>query len=172
MYSLNSGCFLCVWCFSRPFRPSVTSFTRVSSSLRPIQDISLQGDSLLNDVTLMGGNDSGIFVSSVQPGSSADKAGLREGHHLLMVRAWLAKDRVDWAWGSLETSDGRVKCLAMCVMRVVKTQLESLSVQRREQTDSRAGQSWLASDMSLPVSVLAGGLHPWREPESASGHLH
>ncbi|XP_041942176.1 caspase recruitment domain-containing protein 11 isoform X6 [Alosa sapidissima] len=69
----------------RPFRPSVTSFTRVSSSLRPIQDIALQGDSLLSDVTLMGGNESGIFVSSVQQGSNAEKAGLREGHHLLML---------------------------------------------------------------------------------------
>lgn len=98
LYLLNKVLvFLCVWCISRPFRPSVTSFTRVSSSLRPIQDISLQGDSLLSDVTLMGGNDSGIFVSSVQPGSSADKAGLREGHHLLMVRAWLAKNGEDLA---------------------------------------------------------------------------
>ncbi|XP_062388924.1 caspase recruitment domain-containing protein 11 isoform X7 [Sardina pilchardus] len=73
----------------RPFRPSVTSFTRVSSSLRPIQDIALQGDSLLSDVTLMGGNDSGIYVSSVQPGSNADRAGLREGHHLLMLEGYI-----------------------------------------------------------------------------------
>ncbi|KAL2100795.1 hypothetical protein ACEWY4_002556 [Coilia grayii] len=69
----------------RPFRPSVTSFTQVSSTLRPIQDISLLGDGLLSDVTLMGGNDSGIFVSSVQPGSHAERSGLREGHHLLML---------------------------------------------------------------------------------------
>ncbi|XP_063041227.1 caspase recruitment domain-containing protein 11 isoform X2 [Engraulis encrasicolus] len=69
----------------RPFRPSVTSFTQVSCALRPIQDISMQGDSLLADVTLMGGNDSGIFVSSVHPDSNAERSGLREGHHLLML---------------------------------------------------------------------------------------
>ncbi|XP_031422220.1 caspase recruitment domain-containing protein 11 isoform X3 [Clupea harengus] len=69
----------------RPFRPSVTSFTQISSTVRPIQDVSLQGDSLLSDVTLMGGNESGIFVSFVQPGSSTERAGLKEGHHLLML---------------------------------------------------------------------------------------
>uniref|UniRef100_A0AAR2IJD0 CARD domain-containing protein n=1 Tax=Pygocentrus nattereri TaxID=42514 RepID=A0AAR2IJD0_PYGNA len=69
----------------RPFRPSLTSCAR-SSTLRPVQDLSLPGDSLLSDITLVGGNDSGIFVSSVHPGSSAEKAGLRVGHHLLMLK--------------------------------------------------------------------------------------
>ncbi|XP_036409507.1 caspase recruitment domain-containing protein 11 [Megalops cyprinoides] len=67
----------------RPFRPSLTSFTRVSSTLR--QCLSLPGDSFLSEVSLVGGNDSGIFVSSVQSESSAEKAGLREGHHLLLL---------------------------------------------------------------------------------------
>uniref|UniRef100_A0A7N6A248 Caspase recruitment domain family, member 11 n=1 Tax=Anabas testudineus TaxID=64144 RepID=A0A7N6A248_ANATE len=69
----------------RPFRPSLSSFSRVSSSLKPVQDLSLLGDNLLKDITLVGGNESGIFVSSVQPGSIAEKAGLREGHHLLLL---------------------------------------------------------------------------------------
>uniref|UniRef100_W5M9U0 Caspase recruitment domain family member 11 n=1 Tax=Lepisosteus oculatus TaxID=7918 RepID=W5M9U0_LEPOC len=69
----------------RPFRPSVTSFSRVSNTLRPVQDLSLPGDSLLSEITLVGGNDSGIFVSSVQPGSNAEMAGLREGHLLLLL---------------------------------------------------------------------------------------
>ncbi|XP_042171771.1 caspase recruitment domain-containing protein 11 isoform X1 [Oncorhynchus tshawytscha] len=68
-----------------PFRPSLSSFSRVSSSLRPVQELSLLGDQLLADVTLVGGNDSGIFVSSVQSESGAEKAGLREGHHLLLL---------------------------------------------------------------------------------------
>ncbi|XP_066530339.1 caspase recruitment domain-containing protein 11 isoform X2 [Hoplias malabaricus] len=68
----------------RPFRPSLTSCAR-SSTLRPVQEISLSGDSLLSDITLVGGNDSGIFVSSVSPGSNAEKAGLTVGHHLLML---------------------------------------------------------------------------------------
>ncbi|KAL0992493.1 hypothetical protein UPYG_G00094010 [Umbra pygmaea] len=69
----------------RPFRPSLSSFSRVSSSLRPVQELTLLGDQLLAEVTLVGGNDSGIFVSSVQPGSIAEQAGLREGHHLLLL---------------------------------------------------------------------------------------
>ncbi|KAM4634344.1 caspase recruitment domain-containing protein 11 isoform 2-T2 [Polymixia lowei] len=69
----------------RPFRPSLTSFSRVSSSLKPVQELSLSGDHLLKDVTLLGGNDSGIFISSVQSESSSEKAGLREGHHLLLL---------------------------------------------------------------------------------------
>lgn len=69
----------------RPFRPSLSSITRISSTLKPVQELSLLGDNLLKDITLVGGNDSGIFISSVQAGSGAEKAGLREGHHLLML---------------------------------------------------------------------------------------
>ncbi|KAM7386509.1 hypothetical protein PAMA_009221 [Pampus argenteus] len=69
----------------RPFRPSLSSFSRISSSLKPVQELSLLGDNLLKDVTLVGGNDSGIFISFVQPGSIAEKAGLREGYHLLLL---------------------------------------------------------------------------------------
>uniref|UniRef100_A0A667Y4J2 Caspase recruitment domain family member 11 n=1 Tax=Myripristis murdjan TaxID=586833 RepID=A0A667Y4J2_9TELE len=77
----------------RPFRPSLSSFTRVSSTLKPVQELSLQGENLLRDVTLVGGNDSGIFVSSVQSGSNAEKAGLREGHHLLLVEGSIRGER-------------------------------------------------------------------------------
>ncbi|MGH0129286.1 UNVERIFIED_CONTAM: hypothetical protein FKN15_038669 [Acipenser sinensis] len=69
----------------RPFRPSVTSFSHISSTLRPLQDVTLPGDSLLSEITLVGGNDSGIFISSVQQGSSAEMAGLIEGQHLLLL---------------------------------------------------------------------------------------
>ncbi|XP_016895814.1 caspase recruitment domain-containing protein 11 [Cynoglossus semilaevis] len=69
----------------RPFRPSLSSFSRVSSSLKPVQEVSLKGDNLLKDITLVGGNESGIFISAVQPGSNAERAGLREGHHLLLL---------------------------------------------------------------------------------------
>lgn len=34
---------------------------------------------------MIGGNDSGIFVSFVQSGSDAEQAGIKVGHHLLMV---------------------------------------------------------------------------------------
>ncbi|XP_030645608.1 caspase recruitment domain-containing protein 11 [Chanos chanos] len=69
----------------RPFRPSLNSFTRFNSTLKPVQDLCVPGDYILSDVTLVGGNESGIFVSFVKPGSKAESAGLREGHHLLML---------------------------------------------------------------------------------------
>lgn len=75
---------VCV-CVCRPFRPSLSSFLRASSPAKPVQQLSLMGDNLLKDLTLVGGNESGIFISSVQAGSLAEKAGLREGHHLLLV---------------------------------------------------------------------------------------
>ncbi|XP_068193733.1 caspase recruitment domain-containing protein 11 isoform X2 [Antennarius striatus] len=69
----------------RPFRPSLSSFSRINSSLKAVQELSLLGDNLLKDITLVGGNNSGLFVSSVQSGSLAEKAGLREGQHLLSL---------------------------------------------------------------------------------------
>uniref|UniRef100_A0A8C7XLM5 Caspase recruitment domain family, member 11 n=1 Tax=Oryzias sinensis TaxID=183150 RepID=A0A8C7XLM5_9TELE len=69
----------------RPFRPSLSSFSRISSSLKPVQEVSFLGDNLLKDITLVGGNESGIFISAVQPGTNAEKAGLKEGYHLLLL---------------------------------------------------------------------------------------
>ncbi|KAJ8251127.1 hypothetical protein GJAV_G00217580 [Gymnothorax javanicus] len=69
----------------RPFRPSITSFIRSCSILPPMQCASLPADSFLSEVALIGGNATGIFISSVQPGSSAEKAGIREGHQLIQL---------------------------------------------------------------------------------------
>uniref|UniRef100_A0A146YQB4 Caspase recruitment domain family member 11 n=1 Tax=Fundulus heteroclitus TaxID=8078 RepID=A0A146YQB4_FUNHE len=69
----------------RPFRPSLSSFSRISATIKPVQELSLHGDNLLKDITLVGGNESGIFISSVQSGSNAERAGLREGQHLLLL---------------------------------------------------------------------------------------
>lgn len=69
----------------RPFRPSVTSVGRIRNSCHTIQRITLNGDTLNSEITLIGGNDKGSFVSSVKSGSLAEKAGLREGHQLLLV---------------------------------------------------------------------------------------
>uniref|UniRef100_A0A671RJK5 Caspase recruitment domain-containing protein 11-like n=1 Tax=Sinocyclocheilus anshuiensis TaxID=1608454 RepID=A0A671RJK5_9TELE len=68
----------------RPFRPSLTSGPP-QNPLRPVQSLLLSGENLLSDVTLIGGNDSGIFVSSVQSGSETEQAGVKVGHHLLML---------------------------------------------------------------------------------------
>lgn len=69
----------------RPFRPSVTSVGRIRSSCHTVQRVTLNGDSLNSEITLLGGNDKGSFISSVKTGSLAEKAGLREGHQILLV---------------------------------------------------------------------------------------
>ncbi|XP_068886081.1 caspase recruitment domain-containing protein 11 isoform X1 [Aphelocoma coerulescens] len=69
----------------RPFRPSVTSVGRIRSSCHTIQRVTLNGDSLNSEITLLGGNDKGSFISSVKTGSPAEKAGLREGHQILLL---------------------------------------------------------------------------------------
>ncbi|EMP30598.1 Caspase recruitment domain-containing protein 11, partial [Chelonia mydas] len=69
----------------RPFRPSVTSVGRIKNSCHTIQRVTLNGDSLNSEITLLGGNDKGTFISSVKLGSLAEKAGLREGHQLLLL---------------------------------------------------------------------------------------
>ncbi|XP_019397564.1 PREDICTED: caspase recruitment domain-containing protein 11 isoform X2 [Crocodylus porosus] len=69
----------------RPFRPSVTSVGRIRNSCHTVQRITLNGDSLNSEITLLGGNDKGSFISFVKMGSLAEKAGLREGYQLLLL---------------------------------------------------------------------------------------
>uniref|UniRef100_A0A672TUD7 Caspase recruitment domain-containing protein 11 n=1 Tax=Strigops habroptila TaxID=2489341 RepID=A0A672TUD7_STRHB len=69
----------------RPFRPSVTSVGRIRNSCHTVQRVTLNGDNLNSEITLVGGNDKGSFISSVKTGSLAEKAGLREGHQILLL---------------------------------------------------------------------------------------
>ncbi|XP_061455453.1 caspase recruitment domain-containing protein 11 [Rhineura floridana] len=69
----------------RPFRPSVTSVGRLHNTFHAVQHFMLNGDSLSSEITLLGGNLNGNFVNSVKLNSPAEKAGLREGHQLLLV---------------------------------------------------------------------------------------
>lgn len=76
--------------FPRPFRPSVTSAGQTRGPGLVVHRTILSGDSLPSQLTLLGGNARGSFVHSVKPGSQAEKAGLHEGHQLLLVRSWNA----------------------------------------------------------------------------------
>ncbi|KAH0631998.1 hypothetical protein JD844_019980 [Phrynosoma platyrhinos] len=69
----------------RPFRPSVTSVGRLHNTFHAVQQIIVTGDSLSSEITLLGGNIKGNYVKSVKLDSMAEKAGLREGHQLLLV---------------------------------------------------------------------------------------
>uniref|UniRef100_A0A8D2C323 Caspase recruitment domain family member 11 n=1 Tax=Sus scrofa TaxID=9823 RepID=A0A8D2C323_PIG len=77
----------------RPFRPSVTSVGHVRGPGPAVQHTTLNGDSLISQLTLLGGNASGSFIHSVKPGSLAEKAGLHEGHQLLLLEGCIKGER-------------------------------------------------------------------------------
>ncbi|XP_044771119.1 caspase recruitment domain-containing protein 11 [Neomonachus schauinslandi] len=77
----------------RPFRPSVTSVGHVRGPGPSVQHTTLNGDSLISQLTLLGGNARGSFVHTVKPGSLAEKAGLREGHQLLLLEGCIKGER-------------------------------------------------------------------------------
>ncbi|EGV95787.1 Caspase recruitment domain-containing protein 11 [Cricetulus griseus] len=77
----------------RPFRPSVTSGGHVRGAGPLVQHTTLNGDGLITQLTLLGGNAHGSFVHSVKPGSLAERAGLREGHQLLLLEGCIRGER-------------------------------------------------------------------------------
>uniref|UniRef100_A0A8D0E3Y9 Caspase recruitment domain-containing protein 11 n=1 Tax=Salvator merianae TaxID=96440 RepID=A0A8D0E3Y9_SALMN len=84
----------------RPFRPSVTSVGRLPNPFQAVQHIMVNGDSLSSEITLLGGNLKGSFINSVKADSTAEKAGLREGHQLLLVEGCIKGENVS---ASLDT---------------------------------------------------------------------
>ncbi|XP_036028006.1 caspase recruitment domain-containing protein 11 [Onychomys torridus] len=77
----------------RPFRPSVTSGGHVRGTSPLVQHTTLNGDGLITQLTLLGGNARGSFIHSVKPGSLAERAGLREGHQLLLLEGCIRGER-------------------------------------------------------------------------------
>ncbi|KAM5229241.1 caspase recruitment domain-containing protein 11 [Ctenodactylus gundi] len=77
----------------RPFRPSVTSVGQVRGAGPSVQRATLTGDGLSTQLTLLGGNARGSFIHAVKPGSVAEKAGLREGHQLLLLEGCIRGDK-------------------------------------------------------------------------------
>ncbi|XP_045397189.1 caspase recruitment domain-containing protein 11 isoform X2 [Lemur catta] len=77
----------------RPFRPSVTSVGHVRGPGPSVLHTTLNGDSLITQLTLLGGNARGSFVHSVKPGSLAEKAGLHKGHQLLLLEGCIRGER-------------------------------------------------------------------------------
>ncbi|XP_044534748.1 caspase recruitment domain-containing protein 11 [Gracilinanus agilis] len=77
----------------RPFRPSVTSVGHIKTTCHPVQHTTLNGDNLITEITLLGGNDRGSFIHSVKPGSLAEKEGLREGHQLLLLEGCIKGEK-------------------------------------------------------------------------------
>lgn len=47
--------------------------------------LAFQGDALLEQISVIGGNLTGIFIHRVTPGSAADEMALRSGTQIVMV---------------------------------------------------------------------------------------
>ncbi|XP_042542813.1 caspase recruitment domain-containing protein 11 isoform X1 [Dipodomys spectabilis] len=77
----------------RPFRPSVTSGGHVRGPGASVQHTMLSGDGLVGQLTLLGGNARGSFIHTVKPGSMAEKAGLHEGHQLLLLEGCIRGEK-------------------------------------------------------------------------------
>ncbi|XP_023569199.1 caspase recruitment domain-containing protein 11 isoform X1 [Octodon degus] len=77
----------------RPFRPSVTSVGQVRGPGPLVQHATLSGDGLVTQLTLLGGNARGSFVHAVKQGSLAEKAGLHQGHQLLLLEGCIRGER-------------------------------------------------------------------------------
>lgn len=53
--------------------------------LSQVTVLAFQGDALLEQISVVGGNHTGIFIHRVTPGSPADEMALCPGTHIMMV---------------------------------------------------------------------------------------
>uniref|UniRef100_A0A8C3BE29 Caspase recruitment domain-containing protein 10 n=1 Tax=Cairina moschata TaxID=8855 RepID=A0A8C3BE29_CAIMO len=79
--------------------PSRQELTRRSlvvqlTNMGPTSNLSPQEKSLGADISILGGNRTGIFVQWVKPGSQVEKAGLKEGCRLIELRVPALKEEV------------------------------------------------------------------------------
>lgn len=102
--------------------------------------------SLADDITIVGGNSTGIFVSHVKPGSPAEQCGLKEGSELLEL------ERVLFSGGSVQ--------LAQCTAEVAHFSLQwwtepsSLKYRSNPETYTK-----LSSQMSTPTFLGADSFY-------------
>ncbi|TKS91539.1 Caspase recruitment domain-containing protein 10 CARD-containing MAGUK protein 3 [Collichthys lucidus] len=92
-----------------PFPPCMNSINRRHNTDPPISPKQSRV-SLADDITIVGGNRTGIFVSHVKPGSPAEQCGLKEGSELLEL------ERVLFGGGSVS--------LAQCTAEVAHFSLQ------------------------------------------------
>ncbi|XP_063072380.1 caspase recruitment domain-containing protein 10 isoform X2 [Engraulis encrasicolus] len=75
-----------------PSKPAPSSPEPDSIPSSPVTPTSPSTFSLADDITIVGGNNTGIFVKRVKPGSTADHCGLKEGSELLELQQVLSGD--------------------------------------------------------------------------------
>ncbi|XP_061566942.1 caspase recruitment domain-containing protein 11 [Cololabis saira] len=102
--------------------------------------------SLANDITLVGGNQTGIFVSDVRAGSPAEQCGLKEGSELLEL------ERVLFGGGSVLLS----QCTAEVAHFSLQWWTEPSALKHRSNTD---GYSKLCSALSSSTFMGADSFY-------------
>ncbi|XP_044036653.1 caspase recruitment domain-containing protein 10 isoform X2 [Siniperca chuatsi] len=126
--------------------PSVPRIPPRSPSSSPPTSPKYRRASLADDITIVGGNVTGIFVSHVRPGSAAEQCGLKEGSELLEL------DRVLFGGGSV--------LLAQCTAEVAHFSLQWWTEPStlKHQSNPEA-YSKLCSQISSPTFVGADSFY-------------
>lgn len=76
------------WALSPPSCSGVPVRRRPARKiLSQVTVLAFQGDALLEQISIIGGNLTGIFIHRVTPGSAADEMALRPGTQIMMVSA-------------------------------------------------------------------------------------
>ncbi|XP_051745040.1 caspase recruitment domain-containing protein 10 isoform X2 [Ctenopharyngodon idella] len=121
-----------------PIKPlSSSSSSSSSPRLAPALSSSPKGISLANDITIVGGNRTGVFVQTVRAESPAERCGLKEGSELLEL------DQVLLA-------EGRVH-LSQCTAEVAHFSLQWWSEPNAlKHTHNQEGYSRLLAELSSP----------------------
>lgn len=126
------------WPPSNQTDPNVSRIPALSPSSSPPTSPKHRSPILADDITIVGGNRTGIFVSHVRPGSPAEQCGLKEGCELLEL------ERVLFGGGSVQ--------LAQCTAEVAHFSLqwwtEPSSLKHRSNPEAYAK---LCSQISSPT---------------------
>ncbi|XP_006886392.1 PREDICTED: caspase recruitment domain-containing protein 14 [Elephantulus edwardii] len=119
-------------------RPALRLLSQVTS-------LTFQGRSLLEQLSVIGGNHTGIFIHRVTPGSAADEMALRPGTQILMIeyegtepllKAVLEDTTLEQAVGLLERVDGFCRLSVKVNMEGYKKLVQDLEAKAATSGDS------------------------------------
>ncbi|KAK7175527.1 hypothetical protein R3I93_002443 [Phoxinus phoxinus] len=143
---VEDSCLLSSWSSlpSQLFSPDVINVIKPSSSsssssprLAPALSSSPKSISLAGDITIIGGNRTGVFVQTVRTGSTAERCGLKEGSELLELDQVLL-------------GEGRVR-LSQCTAEVAHFSLQWWTEPNAlKHTHNQEGYSRLTAELSSP----------------------
>uniref|UniRef100_A0A8C4R7Q0 CARD domain-containing protein n=1 Tax=Eptatretus burgeri TaxID=7764 RepID=A0A8C4R7Q0_EPTBU len=77
---------------NRPFRPSLMCSNVDERLPGQVHIVTISAKDLQNESKIIGGNDSGLFLQTIQPCSSAESAGLKTGMQILKLEGRIKED--------------------------------------------------------------------------------